>query len=42
MSKKFTGPAKTTLKETVQGKKKKDRQRKKWQDNNTEWTGNAL
>ena len=34
--------AKTILQGTVQGKRKRGRQRRRWEDNSTEWTGKAL
>ena len=34
--------AKTILQGTVQGKRKRGRQRRRWEDNITEWTGKAL
>ena len=38
----YTGLAKTILQGTVQGKRKSGRQRKRWEDNITEWTGKVL
>ena len=37
-----SGLAKTTLQDTVQGKRKKSRQKKRWEDNIKEWTGMDL
>ena len=34
--------AKTILQGPVQGKRKRGRQRRRWEDNSTEWTGKAL
>ena len=35
----FCGSAKTTLQGTVQGKRRKGRQTKRWEDNIKDWTG---
>ena len=37
-----TGLAKTTLQDTVQGGRRRGRQKKRWEDNITEWTGLKL
>ena len=37
-----SGLAKTILQGRVQGKRKKGRQRRRWEDKMTEWTGKAL
>ena len=37
-----TGLAKTILQGTVQGKRKRGRQRRRWEDNITEWTGKTM
>ena len=34
-----SGLAKTILQDTVKGKRKRDRQKKGWEDNTKEWTG---
>ena len=34
-----SGLAKTILQGTVKGKRKRGRQKKRWEDNNKEWTG---
>ena len=37
-----TGPAKMILQGTVQGGRRKGRQKKRWRDNISEWTGVGL
>ena len=37
-----TGLAKTILQGAVQGKRNRGRQRRRWEDNITDWTGKAL
>ena len=37
-----SGPAKTILQGTVQGGRRRGRQRKRWEDNITEWTKNVM